>query len=106
MTLTKPTENEMGISPDEVKIIGSWVMVNGRMIEDDTSQRISSLVKTELQHVATSKDGWEKLYRDPRDGRLWELTHPQSEMQGGGPQALLLTSPESAHEKYGVPINQ
>ena len=106
MTLTKPTENEMGISPDEVKIIGSWVTVNGRMIEDDTSQRISSLVKTELQHVATSKDGWEKLYRDPRDGRLWELTHPQSEMQGGGPQALLLISSEKAQEKYSITINR
>jgi len=96
----------MGISPEEVEIIGSWVMVNGRMTEDDTSQRISSLVKTELQQVATSKDGWEKLYRDPRDGRLWELTYPQSEMQGGGPPALLLISPEKAQEKYGIPLNQ
>jgi len=94
-------ENEMGISPDEVEIIGSWVMVNGRMTEDETSHRITSLIKTELEHVATTKDGWEKLYRDPRDGRLWELTYPRSEMQGGGPQALLRTSPEKAQEKYG-----
>jgi hypothetical protein len=96
-------ENEMGISPDEVEIIGSWVMVNGRMTEDETSHRISSLIKTELQHIATTKDGWEKLYRDPRDGRLWELTHPRSAMQGGGPQALLLTTAENAQKKYAVP---
>jgi hypothetical protein len=95
----------MGISPEEVEIIGSWVMVNGRMTEDDTSHRISSLIKTELQHVATTKDGWEKLYRD-RDGRYWELTYPQSEMQGGGPPALILTSIESAHQKYGVPVER
>jgi hypothetical protein len=55
-------ECEMGISPDEVEIIGSWVMVNGRMTEDDASRRISSLIMTELQHVATTKDGWERLY--------------------------------------------
>jgi YD repeat-containing protein len=58
------------------EIIGSWVMVNGRMTEHDTSHRISSLIKTELQYIATTKDGWEKLYRDPRDGRLRELTGP------------------------------
>ena len=81
-------------------------MVNGRMTEDETSHRISSLIKTELQHIATAKDGWDKLYRDPRDGRLWELTYPRSAMQGGGPQALLLTSPESAQKKYAVSINQ
>ena len=69
LTLTNPTENEIGINPDEVEIIGSWVMVNGRMTEDDASHRISSFIKTELQRVATTKDGWEKLFRDPRDGR-------------------------------------
>jgi len=95
----------MRISSDEVEILGSWIMVNGRMTEDDKCHRISSLIKTELQHVATTKDGWEKLYRDPGDERLWEFTHPHSGMQGGGPQALLLISPEKAQEKYGFSIN-
>jgi Immunity protein 27 len=99
-------ENEMGIAPDELEIRGSWLMVNGRMTEDVQCRRISVLTKTELQHVATSKDGWEKLYRDPRDGRCWELTYPQSEMEGGGPPALILTNIERAHEKYGVPVEQ
>jgi hypothetical protein len=66
----------MSIGPDETEIVGSWVMVNGRMTEDDASRRISLLIKTELQHVATAKDGWEKLYRDSQDGRYWELTYP------------------------------
>lgn len=95
----------MEISPDEVEIIGSWVMVNGRMTADETSHRIRSLIKTDLQHVATTKDGWEKLYLDAHDKRLWELTYPQGEMQGGGPQALLLISPEKAREKYEVSID-
>ena len=91
----------MGIASNEVEIVGSWLMVNGQMTEDDASRRISSLIESELQHVATTQDGWEKLYRDPRDGRYRELTYPRSEMQGGGPQALILTSPEKASQKYG-----
>lgn len=97
-------ENKMGIGSDEIEVIGSWVIINGRMTEDETCHRISSLIKTELQYVTTTKDGWEKLYRDPRDNRLWELTYPQSETQGGGPQALRLISPEKAQEKYEVSV--
>lgn len=59
----------MEINPNEVEIIGSWIMVNGRMTEDEACHRINLLIKTELQQVATTKDGWEKLYQDPRDGR-------------------------------------
>jgi hypothetical protein len=53
----------MEINPDEVEIIGSWVMVNGRMTEDDQCHRITFLIDAKLQHVAAAKDGWEKLYR-------------------------------------------
>ena len=35
------------------------------------------------------KGGWEKLYRDPEDGRYWLLTYPFAELQGGGPPALI-----------------
>jgi len=91
----------MGIASDEIETVGSWRMVNGRMTEDDACRRISLLIKSELQHLATTTDGWEKLYRDSRDGRYWELTYPRREMQGGGPQALTLTSPEKARQKYG-----
>ncbi len=90
----------MGLNSDEVEIKGAWVMVNGRMTEDDASRRINSLIKTELEHVATSKDGWEQLYRDTQDGRYWEWFHPQSEMQGGGPPALRVISREVAEDKY------
>ena len=44
--------------------------------------------------------GWETLYRDPRDGRLWELTYPQSEMHGGGPRRLHVLSRDEAAAKY------
>jgi immunity protein 27 of polymorphic toxin system len=95
----------MPIGPDEDQIIGGWVMINGGMVDNDTSRRITSLVQTELQHIATSPNGWERLYLDPHDGRFWELTYPRSEMQGSGPRALLLVQPQKAHEKYSVPMN-
>lgn len=94
----------MGIASNETEIVGAWVMVNRRLTEDDTSHRINALIETELQHVATTRDGWEKLYRDIQDGRYWELTYPSGEMQGGGPPALFLINPEKAKEKYNVSI--
>jgi hypothetical protein len=47
----------MGIGPGEVEIVGSWSMVSGRLTEDDVRRRINLLIKSELQHVATTKDG-------------------------------------------------
>lgn len=94
----------MRIGPDEIEIAGTWLMVSGRLAEDDVCRRIDSLIKSELQHVATTKDGWEKLYRDPHDGRFWELTYPHGAMQGGGPPALIFTSPAKASEKYNVSV--
>jgi hypothetical protein len=44
--------------------------------------------------------GWEVLYREARDGRLWEPTYPWSGMHGGGPPRLHLPSPEEAHTEY------
>ena len=78
--------------------------VDGRIVADDVCDRITSLVESELLHIATSKDGWEKLYRDPVDGRYWELPYPQGELQGGDPDALLLVEPGQARKKYGVAL--
>ena len=88
------------IGQNEFEIVGSWEMKDGRMVEDAVCRRIRSLVATELQSVTVSEDGWEKLYRDPRDGRYWEWYYPQSEMHGGGPPALRVVSPEAAEQKY------
>ncbi|MGA2852135.1 MAG: Imm27 family immunity protein [Terracidiphilus sp.] len=92
----------MTINPNELEIIGAWTMINGRMTEDETSHRIHLLVQEELRCIATAADGWEKLYRDPLDGRLWELTYPNGEMQGGGPPTLVLIGPGKALEKYKI----
>ncbi len=62
------------------------------LMSEATEQRIEWLTKQKLQPIAKDLSGWETLYRDPRDCRLWELTYPQSGMHGGGPRRLQVLS--------------
>jgi hypothetical protein len=77
-------------------------MIDGKMTADDTSVRIDWLVKHVLTEIATDFSGWDVLYQDPKDGRYWELTYPQSEMHGGGPPRLRYMPEEEARKKYGI----
>jgi hypothetical protein len=90
----------MSIGPEETLIEGSWVMENGRMSADEAEKRINGLVKSDLEYLASASGCWEILYKDPRDGRYWERSFPQSEMQGGGPKLLRNLSVEEARSKY------
>jgi len=85
------------------ELIGSWIMTNGRMVEDGTSCLIRDLIQHRLQKVTVASDGWEVLYRDPQDQRFWDLTFPHGEMQGGGPRTLRVLSVEEAKLKYDLP---
>jgi hypothetical protein len=93
----------MSIEPQEIEIVGTWFMQNGRMMADDACQRIDSLIKSELVSIASANGGWDQLYRDPNDGRYWERTFSQSEMQGGGPPTLRFIDFSTAAQKYGKP---
>ena len=44
---------------------------------------------------------WSVLFRDPGDGRLWELTYPESGSQGGGPPRLTCIDADVARKKFG-----
>ena len=89
------------LAPDEVDLRGDWVVQADRSIVGDaTEQRIEWLTAQKLKRVASDSSGWETLYRDSRDGRLWELTYPQGEMQGGGPRRLRVLSRDEAAAKY------
>ncbi len=84
------------LAPDESELRGSWLTSAAGVVEDPICQRIRALVKSVLQLVATSPDGWQKLYRDPSDQRHWELSYPESHMQGGGPPMLrFVPTPDS-----------
>jgi hypothetical protein len=68
---------------------------------DSTARRIEFLIKDLLHQLANDASGWDVLYRDPNDGRLWELTYPKSGWQGGGPPRLTCITADAAREKYG-----
>jgi hypothetical protein len=60
------------------------------------------LVTNRLERLARDPSGWDTLYLDPRDGRLWEHTYPKSHMHGGGPARLTIIAAQDALAKYGV----
>lgn len=84
------------------ELIGSWILKDGHLTEDETSRLIEYLIQEKLQRIAVTSDGWEILYRDPQDQRFWELTFPKGEMQGGGPRTLRIISEEAAKLKFDV----
>jgi hypothetical protein len=90
------------IEPHETELTGNWVVEEGKVRGDTTCDRVNWLTQGWLVQVAYRRGGggWETLYRDPTDGRLWERTYPQGELQGGGPPRLALLTPEQAAEKY------
>src|ERR1700735_4366271 len=88
------------LRPDETELTGHWRVVAGNTIADETCERIQQLVRERLVKIATDNSGWQTLYRDPQDSRLWELTYPQGAMQGGGPPKLTCVSVQRAKAVY------
>jgi hypothetical protein len=92
----------MELRPNEKVLTGSWIADGGVVRADDVCRRIEWLIESQLERLATDATGWDTLYRDPRDGRLWERTYRQGEMHGGGPPQLSVVAPEVAATKYRV----
>ncbi len=92
------------LAPNEILLNGSWVFEKGEMRGDVAEDRIGWLISKQLVQIAIHPEYgvWEILYRDPSDGRLWELTYPQGGMQGGGPKRLQVIGGEGAGAKYQV----
>lgn len=88
------------LAPHEDRLEGQWLKVHDKVIADDTTRRIEELISSDLTKVATSKDGWDILYVDNRDGRKWELTYPHSEGHGGSPPTLTFVSDSYVRTKY------
>jgi hypothetical protein len=90
------------LDPRETELVGQFVVKGKQVLSDETSLRIEWLIKHVLRKLAVDSSGWETLYVDPNDGRLWEHTYPQSQMQGGGPPALLCIAEDRAKDKYDI----
>lgn len=99
------SELDQHLKENEDSIKGDWVFVDGKIVGDSNCKRIEWLIHHSLQKVGVSiaAGGWETLYRDPEDGRYWEHTYPQSEMQGGGPPSLRVIASDRINDKYGSP---
>jgi hypothetical protein len=62
--------------------------------------RIEQLCDWHLQRIAARPDLWTELYRDPADGRFWELSYPDSGLHGGGPPRLAVVDSVDALQRY------
>jgi len=92
----------MNLDPTETTLTGKWISDNhGGYVADDMCRRIDSLVRARLKELGRDNSGWDALYRDPDDERLWELIYPHSELQGGGPPQLRCLTIDEARMKYG-----
>ena len=91
----------MKIEPTETQITGKWLSRDRRTTADEACERIDELVRSHLRQLGRDTSGWDVLYRNPDDGRLWELTYPQSEMHGGGSPQLRCLTLDEARGKYG-----
>ena len=67
---------------------------------DAVESRIRWLVAHRLESLATAAGGWDWLFRDPRDGRLWELTFPLGSLHGPGPRRMAVIERGIAAGKY------
>ena len=88
----------------ETTLEGQRHLVGKEMVADKTELRIAKLTDSYLVLVATSSDGWSRLFRDPIDGRLWEHSFPVSEMHGGGSSKLVVIAREAANIRYGTAV--
>jgi hypothetical protein len=69
---------------------------------DEVDARIQRLVNNYLQRLGSANEGWDVLFRDFQDGRLWEMTFPHGEMHGGGPRSLREIAESIARQKYHI----
>lgn len=90
------------ILPQEKEIVGAWELQQGVVKASEAARRIDDLVERYLESVAASTDGWSRLFRDPSDGRYWELTYPEGSSHGGGAPRLTNISREDAASRYDI----
>jgi hypothetical protein len=88
------------LGPEEQLLFGAG-SPSGTGDHDDVDRRILWLIRHRLIKRAIAEGGWDQLYRDPSDGRFWELTFPQGSLHGGGPRRLSCLSRAEVEAKYG-----
>lgn len=88
------------IDPSEEKITGEWIESGEDVVRDENCNRVIYLTENYLEELVVDSPNWEILYRDPKDGRFWVKTYPQSNLHGGGPPELEVISKEEARKRF------
>jgi Immunity protein 27 len=96
----KPTVLSGDLEPTETELRGSWRRQRGRVVADEVCLRIESVRTNCLRQLGADVSGWDTLFVDPRDGRLWEIVYEHSEWHGGGPPTLRVIDGMAAKIKY------
>lgn len=76
------------LTSDETVLVGAWLQDGEKIQADQVCQRIEWLTNTVLDQISINGDEWTAMYKDPVDGRIWELSYPESHMYGAGPPRL------------------
>lgn len=90
----------MKLLPTETCLTGKWLLKDGRVVADDVCARIEDLTRSHLRALGHDASGWDAVFVDPYDGRLWELVYPDSGLHGGGAPELRVLAAAQAKEKY------
>jgi len=97
-------KEELLIQPGETVLQGLWIDLGSRMEKDVSWQRIEWLVSEHFEELACLEDSQDCLYRDPTDGRLWELFPVRPELGEQSPPHLAVIAPQTAAERFGVSL--
>lgn len=76
---------------NQKEIIGKWIFQDGKVLADENCSIINLMIENDLIEFETSDDGWTKRYKG-NDETIWELSYPESHLQGGGPPKLTAIS--------------
>ena len=89
------------ISKTTSELKGTWKVIDGKIIADSVCERIEQLISSHLSEITRDSSGWDVLYRDPDDGRYWELVYLEGHLPGGGPPTLRFLKDAEVKNKYG-----
>lgn len=91
------------LAPGESMLRGRWLSTAAGPVPDAVEQRIRWLVAHRLDPLGSATDGWDWLFRDRVDGRLWELTFPEGMLLHSGPRLLRVIDAATSSAKYPRP---
>jgi len=88
------------LKAEEKELVGMWLDLGVKVTGDAVSDRVEWLTADRLEKLAENRELLAELYRDPRDGRLWEKILPFA----GGPPTLRFLTHSTAAERFGLSL--